>query len=73
MKIINEEKLKVLITKEGHLLKAKNDIRKEAYIDENKNEIREHLPYTFKKAYIPKSMTIEEAEKIYEEIEEKEK
>lgn len=72
MKIIEEKDLKVLIAEKGYLLKSKDDEYKEAYIDELGNEIREHVPYYFEKAYLPKNITIEDVKNIYEEIEEKE-
>lgn len=70
MKIINEKGLKVLVAEEGYLLKSKDDEYREAYIDEFGNQMREHIPHYFKKAYVPESMTIENVEKIYEEIKE---
>lgn len=73
MKIIQENNLYILVPRDEFLLKAKDDIYQEAYVDENGNEIREHIPYTFKKAYIPKDMFLQEAKEIYEEIGEKEK
>jgi len=72
VKIIKEVKLKVLIAEDEYLLKEKDDVYVEAFIDENGNEIREHIPYLFKKAYVPENMTIEEAKEIYEEVKEKE-
>lgn len=68
MKIIEENNLKILLAKEGYLLKAKEDVYKEAYIDEFGNQIREHIPYFFEKGYIPESMTLEKAKEIYEEV-----
>lgn len=70
MKIIEEKGLKVLIAKEGYLLKAKDDVYKEAYEDEYGNLMREHVPYYFEKAYVPENVTIESAKEIYEEIKE---
>lgn len=70
MKIINEKELKALVAEEGYLLKSKDDEYKESYIDEFGNQMREHIPHFFKKAYVPESMTIEKAEKIYEELKE---
>lgn len=68
MKIIEENNLKVLVTTDGYLLKSKDDVYKEAYEDKFGNQIREHIPYFFEKAYIPKNMTLEKAKEIYEEI-----
>jgi len=68
LKIIEENNLRVLISEDGCLLKAKDDIYKESFEDEYGNAIREHIPYYFEKAYIPESMTLENAKEIYEEI-----
>ena len=68
MKIIEENNLKVLIAEEGYLLKAKDDVYKESFVDEYGNQIREHIPYFFEKAYIPKNINLEKAKEIYEEI-----
>ena len=70
MKIIQENNLFILISRDGYLLKSKEDVYVEAFIDENGNEMREHIPYLFKRAYVPKNMTIEMAKEIYEEVEE---
>jgi len=43
MKIIEENNLRVLVSKEGYLLKAKEDVYQESYEDENGNTIREHI------------------------------
>ena len=70
MKIIEENNLRVLVSKEGYLLKAKEDVYQESYEDENGNTIREHIPYYFERAYIPESITLEKAKEMYEEIKE---
>jgi len=70
MKIIEKESFNILEASEGYLLKDKNDIYIPAYIDKEGNEVEEHIPYYFKKAYVPTSLTLEEAENIYEEIKE---
>lgn len=45
MKIIDENNLKILIAEDDYFLKAKDDEYQESYLDEFKNEIREHVPY----------------------------
>lgn len=70
MKIIEENNLNILLATEGYLLKAKDDVYKEAYEDEFGNQMREHIPYYFEKAFIPKTMTLEKAKEMYEEIKE---
>lgn len=74
MKIINENNLKVLIADENKHLRDKEDVYAPKLIDENGNEVEEHFPYYFIKAYIPPTMTIEEAMEQYieEEITESE-
>lgn len=69
MKIINENNLKVLIADENKHLREKGDIYKSKYISEDGTEVEEHFPYYFTKAYVPPTMTIEEAMEQY--IEEK--
>lgn len=54
MKIIEKEKLNILQADDGYLLKSKDDTSE--------------TPYYFEKAYIPKSMTLEQAQSQYEEI-----
>lgn len=68
MKIIEKENFNILEANEKYALKSKNDIYTPAYIDKEGNEIEEHMPYYFKKAYVPKNITLEEAEKLYEEV-----
>lgn len=68
MKIIEENNLKILIAAEGYFLKSREDVCKEAYIDEFGNQIREHIPYFFEKGYVPENMTLEKAKLIYEEV-----
>lgn len=72
MKIIEENNWKILVSEEGYLLRQRDDEYKEGYIDGFGNQIREHVPYYFEKAYLPKNITIEDVKNIYEEIEKKE-
>lgn len=67
MKIIEKENFNILQANIGYLLRDKNDVYKPAYIDENGNKVEEYKPYYFYKAYVPKTLTLEEAERIYEE------
>lgn len=69
MEIIKKEKVNILQAKEGYLLKEKTVAYKAAYIDEKGNEVEEHKPYYFFKAYVPKDLTLEKAKEMYEEIE----
>ena len=68
MEIIEKEKFNILLSNEGYVLRDVNDTYKPPYIDDDGNEIEEHIPYYFKKAYIPKNITLEEAKKLYVEI-----
>lgn len=68
MRIIEEEKLNVLIPDNGYILKQKDD----NYIPRSENEdgsvIEEYIPYYFDKAYVPKNMPLETLEEMYEEV-----
>lgn len=65
MKIIETETLKKLIAEEGKQIREIKDVYKEAYIDENGNQVEEHLPYYTTLIYLPKSISNEEIEKMY--------
>ena len=65
MKIIETEKMKKLIADEGKQIRDVNDVYKEAYIDEQGNEVEEHFPYYTTLIYLPKSISNEEIEKMY--------
>lgn len=68
MTITEENNLRILIAEKSYLLKSKDDVYKEQYIDEFGNLMREHIPYCFERGYIPKNITLEKAKEIYEEI-----
>lgn len=68
MKIIEESNMNLLIADDGYSLKEKIDIYKSSYYDNQGNYIEEYIPYLFKKAYIPKNMTLEMLQEKYEEI-----
>lgn len=57
------------IADEGKKLRDKNDEYKEAYIDEEGNEIPEHIPHYSDVIFIPGTLTEEEVKELY--IEEK--
>jgi len=65
MKIIETEKMKKLIADEGKQIRSINDVYKEAYIDEEGNEVEEHFPYYTTLIYLPKSIPNEDIEKMY--------
>ena len=68
MKIIESEKFNKLVSNESYVSRDKNDTYKLTYVDDEGNEIPEHNSYLFKEAYVPKSLTIEEAKKLYDEV-----
>lgn len=68
MKIIEKDKFNILEANEGYVLRDVNDVYTIPYIGDDGTEIEGHIPYYFKKAYVPKSLTLEETEKLYVEI-----
>lgn len=72
MKLINYTKPRILIADEGKHFRDKNDFYKEAYIDEEGNEIEEHFPYYMTMCFPGAQIeTLEQALELYveEEIE----
>ena len=65
MKIIETEKMKRLEADEGKKIRSVNDVYKEAYIDEEGNQVEEHFPYYTTLIFLPKSISHEEIEKMY--------
>ena len=72
MQIILHTTPAMVIADEGKKLRDKNDEYKEAYVDEEGNEIEEHLPHYTDVVFIPSSLTEEQVKELYveEEIEE---
>lgn len=72
MQIILRTTPAMVIADEGKKLRDKNDVYKEAYTDEEGNEIAEHLPYYTDVVFIPNSLTEEQVKELYveEEVEE---
>ena len=68
MKIIEESNMNLLVADDGYSFKEKTDIYRSSYYDNQGNYIEEYIPYLFKKAYIPKNMTLEMLQEKYEEI-----
>lgn len=70
MQLIDWTKPKMVISDRGKKIRSKNDVYKEAYIDENGNKIEEHFPY-YSTLIFPASQiqTLEQAEEIYVEEE----
>lgn len=69
MKLINYTNPRILIADEGKKIRSKNDVYKEAYIDENGNKIEEHFPY-YSTVIFPGAQiqTLDQAQEIYEEV-----
>lgn len=72
MKLINYTSPRILIADEGKHFRAINDVHKEAYIDENGNQIEEHFPYYMTMCFPGSQIqTLEQAEELYiEEVDE---
>lgn len=71
MKLINYTTPRILIADEGKHFRDKNDVYKEAYIDENGNKIEEHFPYYMTICFPGiQIQTLEQAEELYIEEEE---
>ena len=72
MQIILRTTPAMVIADEGKKLRDINDEYKEAYVDEEGNEIPEHFPHYTDVVFIPNSLTEEQVKALYveEEIEE---
>ena len=72
MQVILHTTPAMVIAAKGKKLRDKNDEYKEAYVDEEGNEIEEHLPHYTDVVFIPNSLTEEQVKELYveEEIEE---
>ncbi len=70
MKFFNYTKPKMLIAEEGKLLRGKEDVYVEAHIDEDGNQVQEHIPYRTTTIFLPDNITEEQAKEMYvEEVE----
>lgn len=66
MKLINYTNPRILIADEGKHFRSKNDVYKEAYIDENGNQVEEHFPYYMTMCFPGiQIQTLEQAQEIY--------
>lgn len=66
MKLINYTNPRILIADEGKHFRDKNDVYKEAYIDENGNQVEEHSPYYMTMCFPGiQIQTLEQAQEIY--------
>ena len=69
MQIILRTTPAMVIADEGKKLRDINDVYKEAYIDEEGNEIPENIPHYTDVVFIPNSLTEEEVRELYIEEE----
>lgn len=69
MQIILRTNPAMVIADEGKKLRDVNDEYKEAYIDEEGNEVPEHFPHYTDVVFIPNSLTEEEVRELYVEEE----
>lgn len=60
-------KPKMIVAENGKQIRQKDDIYKEAYIDENGQEVPEHLPYYSTTIFVPDSFTEEQMNELYVE------
>ena len=67
MKFFNYTKPKMIVADEGKHIRQKDDIYKEAYIDENGQEVSEHIPYYSTTIFVPDSFTEEQMNEQYVE------
>ena len=72
MQVILHTTPAMVIAGKGKKLRDKSDGYKEAYIDEEGNEVEEHLPHYTDVVFIPNTLTEEQVKELYveEEIEE---
>ena len=69
MQIILRTTPAMVIADEGKKLRDVNDVYKEAYVDEEGNEIPENIPHYTDVIFIPNSLTEEEVRELYIEEE----
>lgn len=67
MQVILWTKPAMVIAEKGKKLRDKNDVYIAAYVDEEGNEIPEHVPYYTDVIFIPNNLTEEEVKELYTE------
>lgn len=67
MQVILHTTPAMIIADEGKKLRDVNDVYQEAYVDEEGNQIEEHLPHYTDVVFIPNSLTEEEVKELYVE------
>ena len=69
MQVILHTTPAMIIADEGKKLRDVNDVYKEAYVDEEGNEIEEHFPHYSTVVFIPNSLTEGQVKELYVEEE----
>lgn len=67
MTYFNYTKPKMIVADEGKHIRQVDDLYKEAYIDEQGNEIPEHTPHYSTIIFVPDSFTEEQMNELYVE------
>lgn len=60
-------KPKMIVAENGKHIRQVDDIYKEVYIDEEGNEVTEHIPYYSTTIFVPDSFTEEQMNELYVE------
>lgn len=67
MQLFDYTQPKMIVAEKGKHIRGKDDIYKEAYIDEQGNEIPEHVPHYSTTIFVPDSFTEEQMNELYVE------
>lgn len=67
MQVILHTTPAMVIASKGKKLRDVNDVYQKAYVDEEGNQIEEHLPHYTDVVFIPNSLTEEEVKELYVE------
>ena len=67
MILFDYTKPKMIVAEKGKYIREKQDVYKEAYIDEYGNEIPEHFPYYTTTIFVPDIFTEKEMNELYVE------
>lgn len=67
MKFFDYTEPKMIIAEKGKHIRAKNDVYVAEHIDENGQEVPEHLPYYSTTIFVPDSFTEEQMNELYVE------
>ena len=69
MIFFNYTKPKMIVADEGKHIRSKEDVYVPAYIDENGNEIEEHIPYYTTTIFVPDDFDEKQMNELYVEEE----